>query len=653
MDRKQACLDGAIKLGEKLLATVKHDENGPYWECLSQTSDLQPVWGISHSFYSGNPGIAIFLLELGKATGDNRFTDIALQNMDWTHKFSQANEMRALSYLTGSISAARGMLHAAAVTGDDSWKQKALDLLAVYREEDCVGPVETDDMLNGKAGALLGLMYIHAETGADWILDKMDQIFKSLMGRTWPGEKGLYWDRTDQHIKGLCGFTHGSAGVGFVFAELGRYFQNPALFELARQAFAYETMLYDNDGGWPDLRLGVYSEKDLNEHREHFKSGNLEFFSKTKYMNAWCHGAPGIALSRLRAWEVMKDESCLEQARQALAHLDKLGDKTVSLTLCHGWFGDLNTYLEAYRVLGEEQYLERESVDKCIERAVTDEVLTSGYMMLSDGLECPSLFMGIAGVGYSLLRWRDPSIPSVIAPIQEKMPPQPIDLTRYPNLGQDNSGIFATMIGMYFSRTIRVLRSQNAAALDSFLAQLKPVADFNTEFRNFMDGLVKAEGADPGLVEIFGMENVIYEKDMAVSSHSLIRSRLTFHQEAMAERGREEQVEGDDLLVLDENIALVDNHWNWTPNGPFGAPLEEPYRLLIHPQASEIIETPVNVFTSEILGAFQEKNSVNTALDQILEIFELDDPGEAEQVKALARKQIHEALKAGLLFFAD
>jgi lantibiotic biosynthesis protein len=82
----------------------------------------------------------------------------------------------------------------------------------------------------------------------------------------------------------LTGLAHGGSGYAFALLELYSVAQDPVFLKTGRGAFGYEDELFDSvSGNWPDLRP--------------FNSGN----EASRFVTAWCHGAAGIGLARLRA----------------------------------------------------------------------------------------------------------------------------------------------------------------------------------------------------------------------------------------------------------------------------------------------------------------------------------------------------------------
>lgn len=88
-----------------------------------------------------------------------------------------------------------------------------------------------------------------------------------------------------------------------------------------------------------------------------------------KYMNAWCHGSPGIGLSRLRAWELTGQEAYRTEVKAALISTVAAIEDDVSgggnYSLCHGIGGNCDLPLLAAKILGQielHQLVERVAI---------------------------------------------------------------------------------------------------------------------------------------------------------------------------------------------------------------------------------------------------------------------------------------------------
>jgi lantibiotic modifying enzyme len=172
-------------------------------------------------------------------------------------------------------------------------------------------------------------------------------------------------------------------------------------------AFQYERTLFDShSGNWPDFR-------------EQPSRGGLA----KNYCVFWCHGAPGIGLSRLRAYSllgepILRDEALAAIRTTSCAIESALSAGTENYSLCHGLTGDAELLLQAARVLGPEMACRDLSV------AVADvgirSYAPSGRWPCGSGSgETPNLMLGLAGIGHFYLRLHDPRVPSILMPLSE------------------------------------------------------------------------------------------------------------------------------------------------------------------------------------------------------------------------------------------
>jgi lantibiotic modifying enzyme len=173
----------------------------------------------------------------------------------------------------------------------------------------------------------------------------------------------------------------------------------------SRAAFAYEDDLFDRvAGNWPDLRAAVRDEA-----------------ASPQYGAAWCHGAPGIGLARLRASQL--DARCRDAyaatARVALATtataLEAMAQEPgADASLCHGLAGLAEILLTAADVLGDEGHRARARTAAVALAARHAERGDWPSGAPSRGPN-PSLMLGTAGIGYHFLRQGRPrQVPAVL-----------------------------------------------------------------------------------------------------------------------------------------------------------------------------------------------------------------------------------------------
>jgi lantibiotic modifying enzyme len=129
-------------------------------------------------------------------------------------------------------------------------------------------------------------------------------------------------------------------------------------------------------------------------------------------MTAWCHGAPGIGLARLRALQHLDDPEIRAEIDIALKTTLTQGFGG-NHSLCHGDLGNLELLLQASQTLDVPQWrAEVERIAATILTSIDQQGWRCGVPL---EVETPGLMTGLAGIGYGLLRLAEPMrVPSVL-----------------------------------------------------------------------------------------------------------------------------------------------------------------------------------------------------------------------------------------------
>jgi lantibiotic modifying enzyme len=234
-------------------------------------------------------------------------------------------------------------------------------------------------------------------------LERAVRLGEDLVGAADRDEEGWSWPSiSSPEGRNLTGLSHGAAGVGVALLELHRAGGEAGFQAAADAAFAYERSLYDPQArNWPDLREHVLRDWPAD--------------AAPPSTTLWCHGAPGIALSRLRACELGDANGCEQEARVALETTATSLQRQFpagNYSLCHGLAGNAEILVEGASLLGEEaQTLARGVADAGIERYL--ETDTPWPLGVHDG-QTDSLLLGRAGTAYFYLRLHDPAKPSLL-----------------------------------------------------------------------------------------------------------------------------------------------------------------------------------------------------------------------------------------------
>jgi ribosomal protein S18 acetylase RimI-like enzyme len=166
-------------------------------------------------------------------------------------------------------------------------------------------------------------------------------------------------------------------------------------------------------------------------------------------MNAWCHGAAGVALSRLGILEALGPDEALG-AELSVALETVAGEGLLPLDhLCCGNAGRIEALVCAAERLSEPRFRERA-------RALSSELLARAeregkfrFRRDGSGADQPGFFRGLAGLGYTLLRVAAPGVLPAVA-LLEASPraaasPEPVSAERIVPLDRDEAFAFGEM----------------------------------------------------------------------------------------------------------------------------------------------------------------------------------------------------------------
>ena len=453
-------LKGAVDLAEHLLSTANREPIGISWNSTFNENN-KPRVTKNETIYNGVCGILLFFLELYKKTKDQKYLGVITKGLKWVEEYCRNHPSASISLFTGRSSVSYFYIQLYLTTGLSDYLEKALHV-----EKKNVASIDQlynhqiTDYLNGISGRVLGLIYLHSVSNEHWILQTINDFTKEIFNRAYLEKGGLCWDRSSLSIHGLCGFSHGASGVAKIFLELGNYLENESFFMIADMAFAYESMFYSVEANnWIDLRKMVFTEDDEKSFQSAYVSRDLNFFTKGKdTFNAWCHGAAGVGLTRLRAYEVTKNSKYLKEVELAIAktiETDVKNKISQSFTLCHGRGGNADLFLESFRVLGKTRYWEY--AQKIVLDALDEKDRNGFYCSGTISRRDTSMFVGEAGVGYFFLRTLDPlNVPSILSPkIDKKI--EKLNITDQSFLNSSLSDICIRSIEKRYARTIKVL----------------------------------------------------------------------------------------------------------------------------------------------------------------------------------------------------
>jgi lantibiotic modifying enzyme len=412
-EHKDLFLETAASLGARICRDALWGGGVCNWIGFSM-ENLGGRWRNVHrayggELYGGTSGIALFLASLHVATGERMFRRTALGAIHHalehgTEEIAPPARIGAYSGWTGLADAA---LQIATLLGEDSLIAPARALLA---EAAATDSARNFDLLAGCAGAIPLLLRAAMPDAALLLGDRLiATASRDTAGWSW-GEFGMPGVKQKGN---LLGFSHGAGGIAWALLELHQATGESRFRDAAEGGFAYERYWFDAaHGNWPDLRDPEVSGMSAPGATE-----------APVFMTAWCHGAAGLGLSRLRAWELTGDETYRSEAETAVATTlaNLRGGTEMSQTndsLCHGRTGNSETLIYGAQILGRPEWLRRaeeialQEIETCAAQRLPWPCGTYG------SAEVPGLMLGLAGIGYFYLRLANPaSTPSVLIPL--------------------------------------------------------------------------------------------------------------------------------------------------------------------------------------------------------------------------------------------
>jgi lantibiotic modifying enzyme len=386
--------DSAISFDDRCNWTGALPDAPRHSEFLAAHAALGP------DLYEGTSGVALFLAEASAKLGDPDLRATALGGIH--HALAHAGRVDPQAR-DGLFTGAIGIVYAAARVAElleaDHLMTRARDLLLEWRTEQTRSAAS--DVMSGCAGAVMGLVAISALIDEPWILDSAVELGEELAARAEVTGAGWSWAATRRHSDyNLCGYSHGAAGIGHAFVELFGATGDTRFREAGERAFDYERSWFDaRSGTWPDLRgVARQAGRDAPMPTPGF---------------SWCNGVAGIALSRLRATELLGSAVVSRDAALALAGCERHVSELLATTpddfsLCHGAAGAADVLLYA----GGENlgHLATQIGQQGIERHLGPAAAPFPCGVAVG--ETPALMLGFAGIGMFYLRLSDPSVRS-------------------------------------------------------------------------------------------------------------------------------------------------------------------------------------------------------------------------------------------------
>jgi type 2 lantibiotic biosynthesis protein LanM len=396
---RERLLTAAQAVGDRLEVLALRGEQDVSWLGLTLINERH--WSLaplSINLYDGLPGVVLFLTYLGAITKEERYTVLAQAALTTLRGKMERSFLKSIGGFNGRGGLIYTLAHLGVVWNEPALlaeAQAVVDLLPAMIDLD-----EHFDIISGAAGCIGSLLSLYRCNPSDRTLAVAIKCGEHLLAKAQPMEHGIAWMPKFGGTKPLTGFSHGAAGIAWALLELAAATGEERFRKAALDAIAYERSLFRPEvSNWPDLRdfANTLQADNNNQHT---------------CMTAWCHGAPGIGLARLRCLQHLDDTEIRSEIKAALKTTLAHGFGG-NHSLCHGDLGNLELVLQASEILDEPQW--RHQLNR-LASIILESINQHGWLCgIPLAVESPGLMTGLAGIGYGLLRLAEPKlVPSVL-----------------------------------------------------------------------------------------------------------------------------------------------------------------------------------------------------------------------------------------------
>ena len=355
-----------IWCGEKFL-------NDKFWSIASIGKDL----------YDGLAGMAVCLaIILKRKIVDCRTEFLSMiinslfQHTETSLKSTKPLKNQFLGAFLGESSVMHGYVLLYEIYGDNiflEYAQKHSRIVSTLASNS-----KNLDFISGTAGLIVVLIKLYTYTGKTEYINRAIELGERIWEKAEKQQKGYGIPIYEK--KCIAGLAHGSSGYILAYAYLLNATDMKRYYNRIQLLMEFENSLYSEiKENWLDLRSDEPEGSDIT---------------------AWCNGAAGILLSRMKLREIAwfrQDEIVKEDIEKCLVAIIK-NQNMQSTCLCHGLAGNywiLNLYLKKFP--NKKIIMER---DKLLGQILNR--LRNRNSMLAKEKYSVSLMTGITGIILSL-----------------------------------------------------------------------------------------------------------------------------------------------------------------------------------------------------------------------------------------------------------
>lgn len=397
--RSHDYLADAVAAGNWISAAGVDTDTGRAWPAEPDRSER-----VARDLYNGNGGVVLYLLDLYRATGNERWLAEALAGArELVREPTEAGGEPDGLY-TGRAGRCFVLHRAGAVGGDAVLTRAAEECVArLVAAARAVGAGvewnEVTDIVGGSAGIGLVLLWAHDTMAADGALAAAVAAGDRLLERAREADAGAKWPMSDEFPRLMPNFSHGTAGIAYFLARLYEVAGEERFLAGALAGARYLQSVADTEG---QICRIFHHEPD---------GGELYYLS-------WCHGPAGTGRTFYQLYRVTGDMEWLEWTRRTARAILASGipeQRTPgfwnNVGRCCGNAGVIDFFLDLHAAVGDPEYLPfaermaRDLVARGTRAGSTLSWVQAEHRVQPENLAAQTGYMqGAAGIGTTLLR---------------------------------------------------------------------------------------------------------------------------------------------------------------------------------------------------------------------------------------------------------
>lgn len=411
-DSNKITLNAIFKLADTLIdrGVFNKDKTEVNWIGMTLVGDESNCsWDIKPLgtyLYEGMSGLSIFFNSLYKLSKVGRYKKVAnaidkelFMYTDEMIERTEGLEDESSGIFGGEASLVYTYELLYSITEDTKYLDYAIKHVEILKKAIIVD--DNYDIIYGNAGAIIALLHLQTLTHNDEYLDIAVECGLRIVASQ---EKEGGWKGPNREVP-LAGFSHGASGIIMALSKLWSKVRKEVFLDSIEKGLKFEESLFVEEyANWKDERIH-----------------NGEKASDTgSFTVAWCHGAAGILLSRVKLYQNLRNnktslEKMIKRDIDIAMNTVRKDGVLVNNCLCHGNFGNteiLREYLDIFDNDGVREHCDnlRYILAKNITKGRFD--CDNAYLY---GYELQGFMTGLSGVGYSLLRDIDKSFPCILS----------------------------------------------------------------------------------------------------------------------------------------------------------------------------------------------------------------------------------------------